>query len=531
MILLIHPPVTKPGEAPAGLGKLAGVLSQNGVPHRLLDANLEGLLYLVQEEGPAEMPEDNWSRRAFRHRAARVGALRAWPTYSNSGRYGNAVRDLSRVLQKTVSAGRIRMTLANYEDMERSPLLSADLMRAAASPEENPFYPYFRKRLLGLLEEAPPEIIGLSVNYLSQALCAFAIMGFLRQVLPAVKIVIGGGLVTSWAKRLGGANPFAGFVDVMIFGPGEGPLLALAGKTWDGSPVRPDYSAFPMEDYLSPGVVLPYGASQGCYWRSCSFCPEKAEGNLYSPIPADQVLQDLAHLNAQLRPSLIHFLDNALSPALLRALSKEKLPPWYGFARMTEHLMDRDFCRRLRESGCVMLKLGLESGSQDVLESLHKGIDLAVASRILKELKAAGIATYVYLLFGTPAENEYHARQTLDFVAGHGAYIDFLNVSVFNLPVDSAEDLETRSFYSGDLSLYRDFSHPEGWNRLPVRHFLDREFKRHPQVAAILRNDPPVFTSNHAPLFVMGKGRGPVSQEICFDEWWPSPDCTSEEGF
>jgi len=34
-----------------------------------------------------------------------------------------------------------------------------------------------------------------------------------------------------------------------------------------------------------------------------------------------------------------------------------------------------------------------------------------------------------------------------------------------------------------------------------VRRFLDHEFRREPAVAAILRNDPPLFTSNHAPFF------------------------------
>ena len=112
----------------------------------------------------------------------------------------------------------------------------------------------------------------------------------------------------------------------------------------------------------------------------------------------------------------------------------------------------------------------------------------------------------MYLLFGTPAETLDDARKTLDFVAHHSNCIDFLNVAVFNLPAGTASGLETRSFYAADLSLYEDFVHPQGWNRTQVRRFLDREFRRHPAVAAILRNDPPVFTSNHAPFLVMASG-------------------------
>jgi hypothetical protein len=72
------------------------------------------------------------------------------------------------------------------------------------------------------------------------------------------------------------------------------------------------------------------------------------------------------------------------------------------------------------------------------------------------------------------------------------------------MPVCSpeADTLEISSFSEGDLSLYTDFVHPHGWDRQAIRRFLDREFKRHPAVAAILRRDPPHFTSNHAPFFV-----------------------------
>ena len=50
--------------------------------------------------------------------------------------------------------------------------------------------------------------------------------------------------------------------------------------------------------------------------------------------------------------------------------------PWYGFVRITRHLTDLDFCMALKRSGCVMLKLGLESGDQRVLDGLQKGINL-----------------------------------------------------------------------------------------------------------------------------------------------------------
>jgi radical SAM superfamily enzyme YgiQ (UPF0313 family) len=502
-MFLIYPPVAKPSEAPAGIAKLSAVVNGHGIPCSVLDANIEGLLHLLGRPQPT--PSDTWSRRAARNRARNIDSLRRIDTYGSFDRYGRAVRDLRRVLQTCGSDTGAIPDLADYQHQRLSPIRSADLVSAAEQSEKNPFYPYFSERLDVMIERGSPRMVGFSLTYLSQALCTFAMIGHIRKRFPGLKVVLGGGLVTSWGSRQWRKNPFPGLVDHMIVGPGEAALLSVLGSgDTDRGHAVPDYRGFPLRDYLAPGVVVPYSASSGCYWRKCSFCPETAENNPYLPVPSHQAVVDLRTLTERHRPALIHLLDNALSPALMRALI-ETPPgvPWYGFARFGPELADKDFCRALRRSGCEMLQLGLESGDQGVLDELRKGIDLTTASRTLESLTQAGIATYVYLLFGTPAETEREARATLDFVVRHAASIDFLNLAIFNMPLcgREAKELGTREFAEGDLSLYTDFRHPLGWDRRRVRRFLDREFKRHPAVAAILRNDPPVFTSNHAAFF------------------------------
>lgn len=499
-MLLIFPPVAKNCEPPAGITALAGVVRAHGLPCTLFDANLEGQLFLL---GQPLRATDTWSRRALHNRTANLAALRSRQTYASPDRYRRAVTDLNRLLEKSGPAG-ISVSLANYQDSTLSPLRSDDLLQAAATPEANPFYQFFAPRLDQLLAENSPSLVGISLNYLSQALPTFAVLGFLRREYPGLKLVLGGGLVTSWLANPAWRNPFGGLIDHLIAGPGELPLLNLLGVSQPRTDLPPDFTGLPLSDYLAPGLVLPYSASSGCYWRRCSFCPEKAEGHPYRAKGSDRVLDELARLHEQYRPGLIHLLDNAVSPGLLRGLAEH--PPgaeWYGFARAEPLLTDPAFCRELRRSGSVMLKLGLESGDQGVLDAMDKGIDLELVSRVLDALAGAGIATYVYLLFGTPAETLVEARRTLEFVVKHRQEITYLNLAIFNLPVGSAEakDLEVSDFYGGDLSLYQDFRHPRGWNRKEVRQFLDREFKRHPDIAPILRRDPPIFTSNHAPFF------------------------------
>jgi hypothetical protein len=132
-----------------------------------------------------------------------------------------------------------------------------------------------------------------------------------------------------------------------------------------------------------------------------------------------------------------------------------------------------------------------------------------MASKALKNLRRAGIAAYVYLLFGTPQETLAEARKTLEFTVRHREDISFLNLALFNLPLhgEGVSNLRTEKFSEGDLSLYTGFTHPSGWNRGEVRQFLDKEFKRHPAVAEIIRRDPPIFTSNHAPFFATNRDK------------------------
>lgn len=357
---------------------------------------------------------------------------------------------------------------------------------------------------MSLLERDTPDIIGFSLNYLSQAICTFSMIGFLRKINPRVKIVLGGGLVTTWLRNPAWQNPFGGLVSDFVAGAGEEFLLKTAGILKPEKFYTPDYSGFQPKQYLSPGTILPYSASMGCYWNRCSFCPEKAEGNPYRPVPTDRAMADLVSLVHKNRPGLIHMLDNAISPALLKKLTAAAAGvPWYGFARISKYLANPEFCFELKRSGCVMLKLGLESGDGAVLDHMQKGIDPHLAAMVLKNLKKAGIATYVYLLFGTVFETLEAARKTLEFTVAHAREIGFLNLAVFNLPAygPDVDTLATENFYTGDLSLYRAFIHPKGWHRKRVRVFLDREFKRHPAIGAILKNDPVVFTSNHAPFF------------------------------
>jgi len=503
-MILLFPPVAKPCEPPAGVAYLAAALKENGIESRVVDASIQGFHYLIQQELSAD---DSWSERALKNRDAILADLRDPALYANEDRYHQRVYDLNRLLSLAVDTTRFRLTLSDYTDRGLSPLRSSDLMESARTCHTNPFFPFFEDRLKPMLARWESPWVGISVCYLNQALVGFALAGWIRCNFPEKKIVMGGGLISSWMSRPDFSSPFSGLIDYMISGEGEIPLLELLGKP--GTTCRhyvPDYCFADPRAYVSPARVLPFRTTIGCYWRKCRFCPEKAETRRYSTQRASRVLSDTLTLAQRFNPDVIHFIDDAVTPAFLKALAGAgtDLPfTWYGFVRFEKILEDPDFCVQLRRSGCLMLKLGLESGDQNVLDRMNKGTTLDRASRILKNLHQAGIFTYVYLLFGTHFEDRSSALTTLAFTKAHHPWIDYLNLAVFNLPrfSEDAYHLAPRDFYEGDLSLYSNFVHPSGWDRKQVKQFLDKTFKKQMATGSLIRKNPAFFSANHAMFF------------------------------
>lgn len=499
-MLLLQPPFTKVCEPAAALAQLTAYLRSNETECFPYDLNIEGLFYLLQK---GQSYDDTWSKRASKNLASNIAKIQDIQTYSNYDKYSRVVYDINRLLHNAGKEYGLVLDLANYQDNALSPQKSSDLLYSADHFSENIFYSFFKAKIPQLIEQHNPKYIGISLNFLSQALVSFALIGFIKNAFPHIQIIVGGGLISTWCKNPTWHNPFTNLIDHFVTGAGEEPLLKIVAQKEPSAHPLPAHEELMANNYLAPGYILPYAASIGCYWKKCAFCPETSENNPYLCTPEQDVLEDLDTLCRITKPKLIHFLDSAISPRLMRALaSNPPGVPWYGFARICKELTDPNFTQALKKSGCTMLKLGIETGSEHVMKSMHKGITVALASKVLRSLQQAGIKTYVYLLFGTPSESLEEARETLEFTREHAQAISYVNLSIFNLPVCnvSYENLETGDFYEGDLSVYTDFVHPRGWGRREIRRFLEGEFKRDSSISEILKRNPPFFTSNHAPF-------------------------------
>ena len=504
-MLLIHPPQVRNCEPPVALGRLAGALEAAGEPVTLLDGALEGFLWLCDQ--PPVSPEDSKSLLIRRKKDSYLTFPEKSHTFEEYKKQIAHIRYLASSAEPAASRN-ILVSPANYQDPSLSPLNSEDLIDSWEHPEKNLFSPWFTERISTLLKEGNHKTAAVSLGYLSQALTGAAICGYIKKTFPEIRLQLGGGLINSWARGPSDISFLEKMADSIHAGVGEEEIVRFAGKEWKGEGL-PSYSGLydrPFgRNYLSFGRILPYAASLGCSWKRCTFCSELWENNPYCELSPEKAALELQTLTEKYEPALIHLCDSEISRELMQKI--QHLPPgapWYGFSRFLPEMTGAAYCRKLAASGCRMLCLGLESGDQGVLNSLKKGIRTDQVRTILSNLKDAGIGTYVYIMFGTPAEDREKAFRTRDYILENSGNIDFLNVSIFNMPIgsDEAKEMAKTQFYDGDLSLYSEFRHHEGWNRREVRNFLDAEFRRIPEIRRVLNRTPPVFTANHAPFFL-----------------------------
>jgi hypothetical protein len=99
---------------------------------------------------------------------------------------------------------------------------------------------------------------------------------------------------------------------------------------------------------------------------------------------------------------------------------------WYGHARAAT--IDDELAETLYRAGCRYLKLGIESGSDRVLELMSKHATCEQMARGLEVVHAAGIRTRASFILGFPGEEVADLEATAAFIAGARGAIDELRL-------------------------------------------------------------------------------------------------------
>ena len=168
--------------------------------------------------------------------------------------------------------------------------------------------------------------------------------------------------------------------------------------------------------YFSTNMV----ASRGCPYH-CNWCAKPISGNKFHLRPAAAVAEEMKYLKTRTGVQHIWFGDDvfALNQHWVREFAEEVVAknasvPFKIQSRA--NLMTEDTVRHLKTAGCAEVWMGVESGSQAVLNAMDKGLDLQSVIAARRRLKEAGIRACYFLQFGYPGETWTELRQTIDLV-------------------------------------------------------------------------------------------------------------------
>ena len=347
-----------------------------------------------------------------------------------------------------------------------------DILNSTADNEQNPYLKLCRQKLLPLVAECRPDIIGISVAGDSQLIPALTLARQLKAANPKVHIVIGGyiiSLLSDVITRHEGL--FKIFFDSAVVSEGEQPLLELvkcleSGRSlsevpnliyFDGcirvnqtrpslkidSLPTPCFEGLNLGDYLSPEPVLPLLASRGCYWGKCAFCSHnEAYGWHYQKRQAVKIGEDMQALSTEYQVDKFAFADEGLSPSLAGKLSDELIKRDIKVNCSVNVRLEPGFtpelCLKMRKAGFRVLFLGLESGCNRILEHMEKGTTKEIAAQVCRNIYQADIWNHLYVFLGFPTESAAEAGETIDFLLENRDIIRSFNIDFFSLGKGSA---------------------------------------------------------------------------------------------
>lgn len=158
--------------------------------------------------------------------------------------------------------------------------------------------------------------------------------------------------------------------------------------------------------------------ARSCTFR-CSFCSLFVlEGGQAFAEPA-VLRQELERLTRVPHVRSVIFTDDTFNvphrrfKELLDVLADFDLE-WYAFYR--SQFTDEDVGRKLVDTGCKGLFLGLESVDDQVLKNMNKATNLASYERGLEQLQRTGIPCHANFIVGFPGDRPENARKVVDFV-------------------------------------------------------------------------------------------------------------------
>jgi len=307
--------------------------------------------------------------------------------------------------------------------------------------------------LLARVKAARPDVLGLSATTFSiYHAAAFAARA--RELFPDITVIIGGPHVSAAPRET--MERFPEF-DVAVVGEGEETIIELLKALESGAHLDTvagilmrregeiattgrrafladlDTLPYPAWDLLEgfPGLYPPATfkvrklpaaslvTSRGCPNR-CIFCDRSVFGSNCHAFSAEYVVGMIRYLVEQFGIREFSFEDDTFITfkkrlvAICQGIVSLGLDiSWTCLGRVNS--IDGETLALMKRAGCWQISFGIESGSQEILTTIHKNVTLEQIRRAVALCRDAGILSKGFFIVGHPGETLLTLKQSLDF--------------------------------------------------------------------------------------------------------------------
>lgn len=195
----------------------------------------------------------------------------------------------------------------------------------------------------------------------------------------------------------------------------------------------PAWEQLDLMKYFDGGKLYPYIdviSGRGCP-NCCIFClwPQLMHGTRYrfrSPgNVAEELERDIKILPQVLKGGEFFFEDDTFTVNKERAMLiceeilRRGLKITFSVNARSDSA-DLELFKLMKRAGCRELLVGFESGTQELLDNMHKHITLDDSRRLVNYAKLSGLEVHGCFVIGLPGETEESAKKTVDFALGLG---------------------------------------------------------------------------------------------------------------
>jgi anaerobic magnesium-protoporphyrin IX monomethyl ester cyclase len=260
----------------------------------------------------------------------------------------------------------------------------------------------------------------------------------IRRVHPSAHIVVGGPHATPFARELLRHHPA---IDTVSLGESELTFLELIDRLEQGAsttgiagtafrvgdqielgPDRPsirdlDSLASP-HDYFGTHILM---TSRGCPWQ-CTFCgAETTWGRGFRGHSVEYVVDAIESALEKLPVKMIQIKDDTFTANRKRALQicreiRRRGLQFFWSCDTRVDVLSEELLLEMRLAGCQRLSLGVESGSDRILQNIDKKITAQEIIEASSLAKSVGIQVRFYMMLGNRGETEETFRETLAFL-------------------------------------------------------------------------------------------------------------------